>query len=333
MATAGLNDPGIIAGPMDIAAGTAVASSLVAVSACVAIALGYVLILYAPTYVLRLPPPTSLESFLIRRFACAMAFSVVSVLASAALLGIGIWDLFSMLSVYGIRADHMWQCLIIPLLLTSLLYAGSLLSKLLFLYYTWNEHGANNSREHGLCNFFAFAARRSLERGLACLRSVLAWRNYVVAPLTEELVFRACMIPLLLCCRFQVYNIIFLSPVFFSLAHMHHFLELYYQQRYSFMKALITMGLQLGYTVVFGWYASFLFLRTGNLIPPVVAHILCNIMGLPVVLSSRTKGLATIAFVVGLACFLWLLFPASSPNLYNSSMDGCSCWHGYCSWH
>jgi hypothetical protein len=37
------------------------------------------------------------------------------------------------------------------------------------------------------------------------------------APFTEELVFRACMIPLLLCGGFKMSTIIFLSPVFFSL--------------------------------------------------------------------------------------------------------------------
>ncbi|KAM0005420.1 putative CAAX prenyl protease 2 [Helianthus debilis subsp. tardiflorus] len=59
------------------------------------------------------------------------------------------------------------------------------------------------------------------------------------APFTAELVFRACMISLLLCGGFKPYTVILLSPVLFSL------------------------GFQLGYTVIFGSYASFLFVRTG----------------------------------------------------------------------
>ncbi|KAL0905480.1 hypothetical protein M5K25_023904 [Dendrobium thyrsiflorum] len=308
-------------------------SPSVVVLACMVMALGYVLVLYVPTFVLRLAPPTSLESFLIRRFTCALVFSAISALASAALLGVDRYmDIPVLLSFYGIRKDHMWQAVIFPLFLTSLLYAGSLVSKLLLLLYSWRERGDSSCCELDLCKIFAVAARSASDHALACAHNVVAWRNYVVAPFTEELVFRACMIPLLLCSGFQTQIIIFIGPVFFSLAHLNHFMELYYLQRYSFLKAFSIVGLQLGYTVVFGWYASFLFIRTGNLISAVTAHIFCNVMGLPVLLSPRTRGLATIAFILGLACFFWLLFPASSPILYNNSIESCSCWQGYCSW-
>ncbi|XP_042484371.1 CAAX prenyl protease 2-like [Macadamia integrifolia] len=115
-------------------------------------------------------------------------------------------------------------------------------------------------------------------------------------------------------------------------AHLNHFLELYCQQRYSFIKASMIVGLQLGYTVIFGFYASFLFMRTGHLLAPIVAHIFCNMMGLPV-LSARNKGLTSVAFVAGVAGFLWFLFPATHPDLYNDRTDSCRCWHGYCRWN
>lgn len=38
---------------------------------------------------------------------------------------------------------------------------------------------------------------------------------------------------------------------------------------------------QFGYTTLFGFYVSFLFLRTGSIFPPMVTHIFCNVMGLP----------------------------------------------------
>ncbi len=38
---------------------------------------------------------------------------------------------------------------------------------------------------------------------------------------------------------------------------------------------------QLSYTTLFGSFASYLFLRTGSILPPITAHIFCNIMGLP----------------------------------------------------
>ena len=41
------------------------------------------------------------------------------------------------------------------------------------------------------------------------------------------------------------------------------------------------MGVQLTYTSLFGAYSSYLFLRTGFLIGPLLAHVFCNAMGLP----------------------------------------------------
>jgi hypothetical protein len=46
---------------------------------------------------------------------------------------------------------------------------------------------------------------------------LLFWYTEQQAPLTEELVFRACMIPILLCGGFNPYSTMILCPIFFSL--------------------------------------------------------------------------------------------------------------------
>ncbi|KAG6477006.1 hypothetical protein ZIOFF_066256 [Zingiber officinale] len=252
--------------------------------------------------------------------------------ASSIVLGLALdstskHSLDKLLGYVGLDMPFLCQAVFFPLLLTSLLYGGSFVSKTWKLIASRKEGSRENS-----CSGFDMCVLRCMDWITAYARNVMAWRNYVVAPFTEELVFRACMIPLLLCGGFGTSSIIFLSPVFFSLAHLNHFLELYYQRRYRFTKAFLIVGLQLGYTVIFGWFASFLFIRTGNLISPIVAHVFCNVMGLPVLSCPRTKGLATLAAAAGVLCFLWLLFPATSPYLYNDLRDGCSCWHRYCSW-
>ncbi|KAG0495128.1 hypothetical protein HPP92_006122 [Vanilla planifolia] len=332
MANNAMNELPLAAAFVEMASGGILVSRFAAVAACVFMALGYVLILYFPSFVLRLPSPTSLESFLIRRFTCALVFSFISVLVSAALLGLERFgDLSSFLNVYGIRKDHTWQAVVFPLFLTCLLYAGSFMSKSLLMLRELRD-GESSCCGLGL-KVCLHAVQRFLNHAFSCAHNVVAWRNYVVAPFTEELVFRGCMIPLLLCSGFQTYSIIFLSPISFSLAHVHHFMELYYQQGYSFLKAFSIVGLQLGYTMVFGWYASFLFLRTGQLVSAIVVHVLCNLMGLPVLFSSSFKGLPTIGFILGLVCFFFLLFPASNPLLYNNGIDSCSCGQGYCNWH
>ncbi|XP_020239361.1 CAAX prenyl protease 2 isoform X2 [Cajanus cajan] len=305
-----------------------VVSKAVALIACVAMALFYVAILYAPTVVLRLPPPPSFKSFMIRRFLCAVVSSFLSLFLSALILPTKeLRHIFG--GVFGIRGDHIWQAVVIPLCLTSLMYAGSMFLKCLLLLTSWRQHTSSGDA-------LSFASCKcTLQRFFDWLSvissNVLVWRNYVVAPITEELVFRACMIPLLLCGGFKAYSVILLCPIFFSLAHLNHFVEIYTKQNYRIMKAVMIIGLQLGYTVVFGSYASFLFIRTGHLIAPLVAHIYCNFMGLPA-LYSQKSGFVSVTFIIGFLGFLWLLFPMTGPDLYNDSIDNCSCWQGYCTW-
>ncbi|XVE96453.1 hypothetical protein REPUB_Repub02eG0222900 [Reevesia pubescens] len=260
-------------------------SKPVAVIACIAMALFYVAILYAPTLILRLPPPQSFKNFMIRRFICAAVSSVVSVIFCALVLPIKIGEASYLFGVYGIRSDHIWQAVVFPLFLTSLMYAGSLMHKSMFLVNKWKEH--RNQDGGSLLGCFTSTLLSFQDQMLSSASNVLFWRNFVVAPLTEELVFRACMIPLLLCGGFKAYNVIFLCPTFFSLAHLNHMMEIYSRHNYSLLKASMVVGLQLGYTVIFGSYASFLFIRTGNLIAPLVAHAFCNYMGLPVLFVQR----------------------------------------------
>ncbi|KAK9196778.1 hypothetical protein WN943_004909 [Citrus x changshan-huyou] len=305
-------------------------SKAAALMACVLMTLSYVGILYAPTLILRLPPPASLKHYLIRRFICAAISSIISLIFSALILPIRSWETSNVLGVYGIRADHMWQAAVFPLFLTSLMYAGSMVLKSLLLLNSWTTDMNNSGGlSLGCVKIVLWSLRAQM---FAVASNILAWRNFLVAPLTEELVFRACMIPLLLCGGFKINTIIFLCPVFFSLAHLNHLMEIYSAQNFSLLKASMIVGLQLGYTVVFGWYASFLFIRTGHLAAPLIAHIFCNYMGLPV-LFARNRGLVSVAFVAGMAAFLWLLFPITRPDLYNDRTNNCRCLHGYCSWN
>ncbi|MBA0693021.1 hypothetical protein Goari_010537 [Gossypium aridum] len=305
-------------------------SKPVAVIACIAMTLFYVAILYAPTLILRLPPPQSYENFMIRRFICAAVCSVASVIFCALVLPITSGEASYSFGVYGIRSDHFWQAMVFPLFLTSLMYAGSLMLKSMLLVNKWKEHRHQEGEPLLGC---IKSTLLSLPGQMSSVASnVLFWRNFIVAPVTEELVFRACMIPLLLCGGFKAYNAIFLCPTFFSLAHLNHMMEIYSRHNYSLLKASLVVGLQLGYTVVFGSYASFLFIRTGNIAAPLVAHAFCNYMGLPV-LFVHGKGLVSITFVAGMVSFVWLLFPITRPDLYNENTNNCRCWQGYCSWN
>ncbi|PNY14116.1 CAAX prenyl protease 2-like protein [Trifolium pratense] len=191
-------------------------SKPISVIACISLALLYVVTLYAPTFLLRLPPPSSFTNFMIRRFLCALISTTLSLFITPFILPAQTRDLTYILGVYGIRVDRMWQALVLPLSLTSLLYAGSLLLKSLQLFDFWRQHGIFGG---GLSfNSFKCAATSVIDWLSEISSNIMTWRNYIVGPLTEELVFRACMIPILLCGGFKPYNTMILCPIFFSLA-------------------------------------------------------------------------------------------------------------------
>src|SRR5271156_3709561 len=101
-------------------------------------------------------------------------------------------------------------------------------------------------------------------------------------PLTEEILFRSASVPLLLLARMSSTKIIFLTPVIFGLAHVHHFYEFRITHPHTpIIAAILRSVFQLAYTTLFGAYATFLYLRTGSLLTVVLVHAFCNWMGLP----------------------------------------------------
>ncbi|KAD5803093.1 hypothetical protein E3N88_14453 [Mikania micrantha] len=307
---------------MEVNSGAGGVSVPVAVVACIAMAIFYVAILYSPTLILRLPPPDSFKSFMIRRFVCAGISTVVSLLVCAFILPLKSWRMPYLFSAYGIRLHHMWEAVIFPLFLTSLMYTGSFVLKIFSIWSSWAEHGdlPIDLSLHGLKSVI----QNLINWMLSLVYNISAWRMYIVGPLTEELVFRACMISLLLCGGFKPYTVILLS------LSLNHLLSPTCNDS-SLLKASMVAGFQLGYTMIFGSYASFLFVRTAHITAPLVSHMFCNFMGLPAFFSPRT-GLVSVGFVAGAISFVYLLFPLTSPALYNDRTDDCKCWQIYCVW-
>ena len=80
----------------------------------------------------------------------------------------------------------------------------------------------------------------------------------------------------------SIRSTIFLSPLVFGVAHLHHFYEFRITHpKVPVLAAVARSLMQFSYTYLFGIYATFIFLRTGSLLAVVAAHTLCNSMGLP----------------------------------------------------
>ena len=56
------------------------------------------------------------------------------------------------------------------------------------------------------------------------LEDILWVRNQLVAPISEEFTFRACMVPQLLHC-YSASRVVLVSPLFFGVGHFHHMTE------------------------------------------------------------------------------------------------------------
>ncbi|KAK0738328.1 hypothetical protein B0T18DRAFT_394638 [Schizothecium vesticola] len=153
-------------------------------------------------------------------------------------------------------------------------------------------------------------------------------RALVAGPLTEELLFRSASIPLLLVSRTPIHQILYLSPLVFGLAHVHHF----YEFRLSnpgvpVAAALARSAFQLGFTTVFGAYATFLYVRTGSLGAVCAVHAFCNAVGLPKVWGAvvRREGEgrgATAAWTVAYYAVLVAGAVAWYGNLWGLTKEG-----------
>lgn len=116
------------------------------------------------------------------------------------------------------------------------------------------------------------------------------YRNLLIAPVGEETVFRALTIPLFLVAKTSPVRIVFLTPLVFGGAHLHHLVE-FVQSRtpasHRYPPAAVWINgvamslFQFVYTSLFGFFAAFVFLRTGNIWAVMVAHSFCNRMGVP----------------------------------------------------
>jgi len=147
----------------------------------------------------------------------------------------------------------------------------------------------------------------------------VAVRNLVAAPFTEELCFRAGLISYLTANGTSRAKCIWLSPTLFGLAHLHHAAELVRHQNWTVKHAILACFMQFLYTSAFGWFAAFLFLRTGHLAAVVVAHAFCNFMGLPRfqdVPGHPKAALLVVLFIGGIVGFSVLLHPLTEPALY-----------------
>lgn len=175
---------------------------------------------------------------------------------------------------------NLFDALFLPILITAILFLGPLV--VLRDTYTWEEL-VQVMREE--------------------LLDLQSFRNYVVAPITEETIFRGVICAFLSMSFSHKWTILLISSAVFSMAHMHHYF-------FQSLQGLATMSLAAGlfqmlYTFLFGFYSGTFFLKTGSILTSIALHVFCNFLGFPDVDTLYSRSKYWNATLIGL--ILWLL--------------------------
>lgn len=134
--------------------------------------------------------------------------------------------------------------------------------------------------------------------------NVFGLRNFIIGPITEEIVFRACIITPLDKSSWTITQAAMLSPLYFGVAHVHHAYEEYVKGQEDFLEILLTSAFQFLFTTIFGWYAAFLYLHFQTVYVPIAVHIFCNTMGVP---EWPDDKIYRILLFAGLSGFIYLV--------------------------
>ncbi|XP_067117462.1 CAAX prenyl protease 2 [Osmerus mordax] len=280
----------------------------VSILSCLLLACSYV----GSLYVWRSDLPRDHPAVIKRRFTSVLIVSALSpVFVWAWKEYTGISPAPSLLALMGVRFEGLLPAIVLPLLLTMVLFLGPLIQ--LVMDCPWG---------------FMDGIRVVLDPCFwaLCLSDMRWLRNQVVAPLTEELVFRACMLPMLVPCAGPS-TAIFTCPLFFGVAHFHHVIELLRFRQGTVSGIFLSAAFQFSYTAVFGAYTAFIFIRTGHLVGPVLCHSFCNYMGFPALgtaLEHQHRLTVLSCYVLGVLFFLLLLFPMTDPLFYGLPTPVCT---------
>lgn len=164
---------------------------------------------------------------------------------------------------------------------------------------------------------------------------IMSFRNVIFAPISEELVFRGIMVPVLYMAYSQSTSrspsdtamlTAWASIGWFGIAHLHHMIEKV-RNGESFSNALKVSLIQLIYTSIFGFIAALLFIRTGTIYSSILSHMICNFVGLPDMgfmqpppnhnqrmgCNYLFRYVLLVLHVLGLVIFSLVLFPWTAP--------------------
>ena len=108
-------------------------------------------------------------------------------------------------------------------------------------------------------------------------------KQYIAAPVIEEILYRGFILNFFLNSeKYTTKQSILISPLFFSLSHLHHIIKARNEDSKIFQREVGRRIFQVWFTWIFGAYAGFIYVSSGkHLIAPILLHSYCNIIQVP----------------------------------------------------
>lgn len=139
------------------------------------------------------------------------------------------------------------------------------------------------------------------------------FRNLFFAPIPEEIIFRSLLGSTLLAAGFSHRTLLFGTPLFFGLAHVHLSVVKYWKSRDGMV--MVQCLFQVAYTSLFGALMMDVLLRTQNLLAVILIHSFCNLCGFPNLVFWRPPvaplpklALVGLCYVGGIALYVHTIF-------------------------
>ncbi|KAJ5074069.1 protease u48 caax prenyl protease rce1 [Anaeramoeba ignava] len=256
--------------------------------------------------------PTKEKKEIIHRFITVIIVTLIS------LFSLKIWVVEkneepSLISLLGFRSSSFFYAASLPLFMTICLFLGPL-TMMIFDFQNYLFFSHKNFTFQTLIFWLKKPGNEYLPQ-----TNIQIFRNLVMAPLFEELVFRSGIILLFKFAGIANWKVIVFSPWIFGSAHLHHLYQNVFVENLPFLQSLVSSLIQFGFTSIYGMFSAFLFVRTNHFIPLFLTHSFCNFVGFPqfeLIPNHPNRNEILIMLILGAVLFFSLLFPLTDSYFY-----------------
>ena len=138
--------------------------------------------------------------------------------------------------------------------------------------------------------------------------SFINFMSIIFVPFLEEFIYRGIIFSLLKQSGFKFFMSALLSGLLFSISHFRHIFDPYFDKR-----QIARIYFQGFYTFLSGFYYSYAYNYSGNIITPSILHSTCNLLQFPHMMhlrlniNKKLKNFISFAYIFGIIAFITMI--------------------------